>query len=120
MEAEEYFHILIYAALVDGVLQDEELPLLEAFAERLGLSRERAAEVFERARKGRALSYEVPSSEKDRRTLFRHVARIVAADQRLASAEKSLLLHFGTLLGLNKREVAEGFKRAIVEAKASD
>ena len=116
MSPREYFELLVFTALVDGQLHPAEVPHLRAFAERLKLAPDETRAVLDGVQAGRRPPLRLPAAPKERAALFRHMARIVGADHRLAAEEVELLVRVGHELGMPRAAVYDAVDRAVEDA----
>ncbi len=110
MEAEHYFTNLALAALVDGVLDDNERLLLERHAENLRLTSEQAQSVLNRVASGELKSFYKPSSKEAREKAFHAVVRILRADKKLTGKEQRMIVALGHHMEIPDAMIDEALK----------
>lgn len=96
MDAEQYFANLALAAMVDGVLADEERVLLEKHAENLRLTSEQAQSILNRVFSGEVTEFVKPQSPEARKAAFKAVVRILRSDKKITRTEQKMIRLLGT------------------------
>lgn len=122
-EGQDSFRYLCAMALADGVLDDEEVVILQKFGSQLGLSPEQRQEILNEQNRSKAPA-QLPDSEDERQKLFRQVSKMALADEDVAAEEFQILARIGKSIGMDNKEVEtfikKELKKQVHRAEAKD
>lgn len=111
-EKRDSFRYLCAMALADGVLDDEEVVILQKFGSQLGLSPEQRQEILNEQNRSKD-PVKLPSSEDERQKLFRQVSKMALADEDVAAEEFQILARIGKSLGMGSHDVEKFLKKEL-------
>lgn len=112
MDSAQFFGLLCQTALVDGLLQDEERPILEDFAKHLGLSGPGALEILRDVKENKQ-QIKLPKDQTARRIVFLGVLAVIVADREVKPAEESLLRRVARRFEMDQGEVTRALEQAL-------
>jgi hypothetical protein len=108
--ARRKFEALVAAAFADGYLADAEKIVLQAKADRMGLSSREMNEIIGLGQQ-RKLSIGIPATPAERNALLEDLIEVVAADGRVEAPEYSLLARFAETLKIGLPELRQRVNR---------
>ncbi len=104
------FEALVAAAFADGYLAEAEKIVLQAKADRMGISPREMHEIIGLGQQ-RKLSIGIPGSAAERDALLEDLIEVVAADGRVEAPEYSLLARFAETLKIGLPELRQRVNR---------
>ncbi len=104
------FEALVAAAFADGYLAEAEKTVLQAKADRMGLSPREMHEIIGLGQQ-RKLSIGIPATAAERDALLEDLIEVVAADGRVEAPEYSLLARFAETLKIGLPELRQRVNR---------
>ncbi|MDF1661714.1 MAG: TerB family tellurite resistance protein [Planctomycetota bacterium] len=111
-EGRDSFRYLCSMALADGVLDDQEVIILQKFGAQLGLSPEQRQEILNEQNRSKD-PVQLPNSEDERQKLFRQVSKMALADEDVAAEEFLILARIGKTIGMDKDKVETFLKKEL-------
>jgi uncharacterized tellurite resistance protein B-like protein len=104
------FRYLCAMALADGILDDDEVTLLQKFGAQLKLSPEDRQEILNQQNRSKD-PIRLPEGAEQRQKLFRHVSKMALADEVVAAEEFEILARVGKSAGMTAEQVEELLKK---------
>lgn len=113
------FEALVAAAFADGYLAEAEKIVLQAKADRMGISNREMHEIIGLGQQ-RKLSIGIPGSAAERDALLEDLIEVVAADGRVEAPEYSLLARFAETLKIGLPELRQRVNRRMQGLSSGD
>jgi len=113
------FRLLVAAALADGEIDEEQCGTLEAFAAKLGLSKDDADAVLGYVADHDDVTAEAPEDAEESTKMVMSLMEVVVDDEIISDAEMTLLLRVGSVFGLPEAQI-RGIAEAVLAARVGD
>lgn len=118
MQPRSVFQLLVYTALIDGALQEEEKPILQRYGFRLGMSHAEMTKVLNEQSLKPQPPNSIDGTLEERQALFKVMTRVVLADDHVDQQEYQLVVKMGRNINLTEAQVEQYLRRGLIKNQA--